>query len=162
MDSGMSAPPKNGDAAKKKLELPHDMRASLFLASQASGFVMYRQYTKINYDNEILRQEVKSLSEESKNIGSAYERRLAAEKRDMGDIRNIPQPSRLVRPPNWFMAAVVFTAVFAVVVYAQYNTAFRLELIQGWNLYEADVVVLTVLFLAVALWLWFRRNKRPS
>jgi len=144
---------------KRKIELPEDISAKLYVTSMAALSVMYNLFTGTIYELEVKNQEINSLTRVPRDMQTGFVRGLAALIRARGSMQDIPDERIWKRSYNWFLAFVTLFAVITVISYGQYNTIFRDQILAFWNANSEVLVVGGLIFMAMVAYLWLRRRR---
>ena len=147
----------------KKLELPEDDPPThLFVLAMAGMSILYNLYTGTVYENEVLVQEVESLSRISRDVDDSYQHRLAGELRRTGDLSDLGGERRLTRPPNMLTILVILLVGVGVIAYGAYSgqlgawaasvSASAAYIVVG-SLFGLSLIILVV---------WRLRNRRKK
>lgn len=145
---------------RRKIPLPEDRFVRLFVLSMASNFSTVKLYSPIIYQNEVQVQEINGLSQMPRHMHTGYVRRLAAEKRDQGQIGDVVIGSRIQRPANLTVLFGIFIAVVAIMAYGQYSGQLG-AWYSGLNL-GAPYLVAGIVFLFAIILLTRRRRRRQG
>ena len=147
---------------KKRIELPGDIPAHLYINSMAALSVMYNLFTGTKYELEVKNQEINSLTRVPRDMQASFVRQLAALKRAHGAMQDIPEERVWRHSYNWFLAFVTLFGVLAVVSYGQYNQVLRAQVLEFWNTNSEVLVVGGLIFMAMVAYLWLRRRRSKA
>ncbi len=144
---------------RRKIPLPQDKFVRLFVLAIASGFSMVKLYEPILYLNEVQVQMINGLSNMPRHMHTNYVTRLAAEKRDQGQIGDVVIGTRISRPPNLVTLFAVFIGVVAIMAYGQYSG--QLGVWYNGLVTGTPYLVAGIIFLFAIVLLSRRRKRRP-
>ena len=142
-----------------RIELPGDKGTKLFVLAMAMHYSLLKNNTKTVYELEVANQEIQSLSNLPRDVHRARVRDLAARKRHYGALENIPNENIIKRPPNWFLAVVVFGGLGIVAALFAVYPSYYAGIAGFWAANSGYIIVGVLLFFALLLVLRVRRRR---